>query len=379
MDPGSLPLRGLSGMTARFGSLLRKRRAANGHAPYSGAMTSILDPNAAVTLTVGPEQAGQRLDKALTLLAGEISRARLQQVIKEGGVSLNGAVFSDGSRKVVEGDTIALVMPAAKPADPVGQDIPLDVVYEDEHLIVIDKPAGLVVHPAGGHEDGTLVNALIAHCGESLSGIGGVRRPGIVHRLDKDTSGLLVVAKNDRAHQKLARQFADHGRTGPLQRAYLAIAWGVPRLREGTIDAPIERSTRNREKMTVVKEGRGREAITHIELLERYPPLLKGLDETEPLASLIECRLETGRTHQIRVHMSHIGHPLLGDQLYGSGFATKAVRLPADAQAALATLGRQALHAAILGFEHPASGEEMLFESEPPEDFANLQAALARL
>ncbi|MGX1743615.1 RluA family pseudouridine synthase [Bosea sp. NPDC055353] len=342
-------------------------------------MTSVSDPNAAVTLTVGPEQAGQRLDKALTLLAGEISRARLQQVIKEGGVSLNGAVFSDGSRKVVEGDTIGLVMPAAKPADPIGQDIPLDVVYEDEHLIVIDKPAGLVVHPAGGHEDGTLVNALIAHCGESLSGIGGVRRPGIVHRLDKDTSGLLVVAKNDRAHHKLAKQFADHGRTGPLQRAYLAIAWGVPRLREGTIDAPIERSTRNREKMTVVKEGRGREAITHIELLERYPPLLKGLNEMEALASLIECRLETGRTHQIRVHMSHIGHPLLGDQLYGSGFATKAVRLPADAQAALATLGRQALHAAILGFEHPASGEEMLFESEPPEDFANLQAALARL
>jgi 23S rRNA pseudouridine1911/1915/1917 synthase len=342
-------------------------------------MTSISDPNAAVTLTVGHEQAGQRLDKALALLAGEISRARLQQVIKEGGVSLNGAVTGDGSRKVIEGDEIALVMPAAKPPDPVGQDIPLDVVYEDEHLIVIDKPAGLVVHPAGGHEDGTLVNALIAHCGESLSGIGGVRRPGIVHRLDKDTSGLLVVAKNDRAHHKLAKQFADHGRTGPLQRAYLAIAWGVPRLREGTIDAPIERSTRNREKMMVVKEGRGREAITHIELLKRFPPLLKGLDEAEPLASLVECRLETGRTHQIRVHMSHIGHPLLGDQLYGSGFATKAVRLPADAQVALATLGRQALHAAILGFEHPATAEEMLFESEPPEDFANLQAALARL
>lgn len=342
-------------------------------------MTSISDPNAAVILTVGPEQAGQRLDKALALLAGEISRARLQQVIKEGGVSLNGAVAGDGNRKVAEGDEIALIMPAAKPADPVGQDIPLAVVYEDEHLIVIDKPAGLVVHPAGGHEDGTLVNALIAHCGESLSGIGGVRRPGIVHRLDKDTSGLLVVAKNDRAHHKLAKQFADHGRTGPLQRAYLAIAWGVPRLREGTIDAPIERSTRNREKMMVVQEGRGREAITHIELLKRFPPLLKGLDEAEPLASLVECRLETGRTHQIRVHMSHIGHPLLGDRLYGSGFATKAVRLPADAQVALATLGRQALHAAILGFEHPVSGEEMLFESEPPEDFANLQAALARL
>jgi 23S rRNA pseudouridine1911/1915/1917 synthase len=331
-----------------------------------------------VTLQIGAEQAGLRLDKALALLAGEVSRARLQQVIKEGGVSLNGAVTGDGSRKVAEGDVIALVMPEAKPAEPVGQDIPLDVVYEDEHLIVIDKPAGLVVHPAGGHEDGTLVNALIAHCGASLSGIGGVRRPGIVHRLDKDTSGL-VVAKNDRAHQKLAKQFADHGRTGPLQRAYLALAWGVPRLREGTIDAAIERSNRNREKMMVVKEGRGREAITHITLIERYPPLLKGLDETEPLASLIECRLETGRTHQIRVHMSHIGHPLLGDQLYGSGFATKAVRLPEEAREALAALGRQALHAAVLGFAHPASGEEMLFESDPPADFAKLQAALARL
>ncbi len=330
-------------------------------------MTAISDPDAGVTLTVG------------AVLAGEISRARLQQVIKEGGVRLNGAIASDGSRKVAEGDEIALVMPAARPADPVGQDIPLDVVYEDEHLIVIDKPAGLVVHPAGGHEDGTLVNALIAHCGESLSGIGGVRRPGIVHRLDKDTSGLLVVAKNDRAHQKLAKQFADHGRTGPLQRAYLALVWGVPRLREGTIDAPLERSNRNREKMTVVKEGRGREAITHIELIERYPPLLKGLDETEALASLIECRLETGRTHQIRVHMSHIGHPLLGDQLYGSGFATKAVRLPDEAREALAALGRQALHAAVLGFAHPATGEEMLFESTPPADFAELQAALARL
>lgn len=335
--------------------------------------------DAGVTLHVAAEQAGERLDKALAMLASEISRARLQQVIKEGGVRLNGVVASDGKRKVVEGDEISLVMPAARPPDPVGQDIPLDVVYEDDDLIVIDKPAGLVVHPAGGHEDGTLVNALIAHCGESLSGIGGVRRPGIVHRLDKDTSGLLVVAKNDRAHQKLAKQFADHGRTGPLQRAYLAIVWGTPRLREGTIDAPLERSNRNREKMAVVKEGRGREAITHITLIERYPPLLKGLDETEPLASLVECRLETGRTHQIRVHMSHIGHPLLGDQLYGSGFATKASRLPEQAREALVALGRQALHAAVLGFEHPVTGEEMLFESDPPADFANLQAALASL
>ncbi|HEY5795366.1 MAG TPA: RluA family pseudouridine synthase [Bosea sp. (in: a-proteobacteria)] len=335
--------------------------------------------DAGVTLHVAAEQAGERLDKALAMLASEISRARLQQVIKEGGVRLNGVVASDGKRKVVEGDEIALVIPAARPPDPVGQDIPLDVVYEDEHLIVIDKPAGLVVHPAGGHEDGTLVNALIAHCGMSLSGIGGVRRPGIVHRLDKDTSGLLVVAKNDRAHQKLAKQFADHGRTGPLQRAYLAIVWGFPRRPHGTIATQIERSNKNREKMMVVGEERGREAITHYTVIERYPPLLKGGEETEPLASLVECRLETGRTHQIRVHMSHIGHPLLGDQLYGSGFATKAGRLPEQAREALTALGRQALHAAVLGFEHPVTGEEMLFESDPPEEFANLQAALARL
>jgi 23S rRNA pseudouridine1911/1915/1917 synthase len=332
-----------------------------------------------VTLVVTADQAGTRLDKALTLLSVEISRARLQQVIKEGGVRLNGAVFTDGSRKVVEGDELALVMPEARPADPVGQDIPLTVVFEDDYLIVIDKPAGLVVHPAGGHEDGTLVNALIAHCGESLSGIGGVRRPGIVHRLDKDTSGLLVVAKTDKAHQGLAKQFADHGRTGPLERAYLAIAWGVPRRHNGTIAANLERSNRNREKMAVVAEDKGREAITHFTVIERYPALLKGGQETEPLASLIECRLETGRTHQIRVHMSHIGHPLLGDQLYGSGFMTKAVRLPEKARAALDALGRQALHAALLGFAHPVTGEDMHFESEPPEDFALLQAALAAL
>jgi 23S rRNA pseudouridine1911/1915/1917 synthase len=340
---------------------------------------TIADAASGVTLVVTAEQAGARLDKALTLLSVEISRARLQQVIKEGGVRLNGAVFTDGSRKVVEGDELALVMPDAKPADPVGQDIPLTVVFEDEYLIVIDKPAGLVVHPAGGHEDGTLVNALIAHCGESLSGIGGVRRPGIVHRLDKDTSGLLVVAKTDKAHHGLARQFADHGRTGPLERAYLAIAWGVPRRHNGTIAANLERSNRNREKMAVVAEDKGREAITHFTVIERYPALLKGTQETEPLASLIECRLETGRTHQIRVHMSHIGHPLLGDQLYGSGFMTKAVRLPDRARAALDALGRQALHAALLGFAHPVTGEDMHFESEPPEDFALLQAELSGL
>lgn len=334
---------------------------------------------AGVSLQVAAEQAGTRLDKALAMLAGEISRARLQQVIREGGVQLNGAVMADPSRKVAAGDLLTLVMPEAKPAAPIGQAIPLDVVYEDDALIVIDKPAGLVVHPAGGHEDGTLVNALIAHCGESLSGIGGVRRPGIVHRLDKDTSGLLVVAKTDKAHQGLAQQFADHGRTGPLERAYLALVWGAPRRQHGTIEAALERSNRNREKMTVVAEGRGREAITHFSLIERYPPLLRGHEETEAIASLVECQLETGRTHQIRVHMSHLGHPLLGDQLYGSGFMTKASRLPEGARDALAALGRQALHAKVLGFAHPVTGEEMYFEASPPEDFANLQTQLAML
>jgi 23S rRNA pseudouridine1911/1915/1917 synthase len=342
-------------------------------------MTSAAHPADPVTLHVGAAQAGERLDKALAALAGEISRARLQQVIRDGGVALNGETVADGKRKVAAGDELTLIMPEAKPAAPIGQDIPLTIVYEDAQLVVIDKPAGLVVHPAGGHEDGTLVNALIAHCGDTLSGIGGVRRPGIVHRLDKDTSGLLVVAKTDQAHRGLARQFADHGRTGPLQRAYLALVWGAPRLPQGTIDAPIERSNRNREKMQVVGAGKGREAITHIALLERYPPLLRGVAEAEALASLIECRLETGRTHQIRVHLAHIGHPLLGDGLYGSGFATKAARLPDGARAALGALGRQALHARLLGFEHPVTGEELVFESDPPSDFADLQSELARL
>lgn len=343
--------------------------------PASDAVTASGDS----VLVITAEQAGLRLDKALTLLAGEISRARLQQVIKEGGLRVDGAVVLDPSRKVAEGQELVLVMPEAKPPAPLGQDIPLAVVFEDEHLIVIDKPAGLVVHPAGGHEDGTLVNALIAHCGASLSGIGGVRRPGIVHRLDKDTSGLLVVAKNDKAHQGLAKQFADHGRTGPLERAYLAIVWGAPRRPHGTIEGNIERSNKNREKMMIVGEDRGREAITHFTVIERYPPLLKGREETEALASMVECRLETGRTHQIRVHMTHLGHPLLGDQLYGTGFMTKAARLPEGAREALTALGRQALHAAVLGFEHPVTLEELHFESEPPADFARLQAELASL
>jgi 23S rRNA pseudouridine1911/1915/1917 synthase len=249
------------------------------------------------------------------------------------------------------------------------EDIPLAIVYEDEALIVIDKAKGLVVHPAAGNQTGTLVNALISHCGASLSGIGGVKRPGIVHRLDKDTTGLLVVAKNDRAHRKLSAQFADHGRTGPLRRGYLAFVWGVPDRPRGTIDKPIDRHPHARDKMAV-REG-GREALTHWEVLERY----SGTDGA-PVASLLACRLETGRTHQIRVHLASIGHPLLGDDVYGPGFRTKANQLGPDAQAALKTLGRQALHAYLLTIEHPSEGKELAFRSELPDHLCRLRHSL---
>jgi 23S rRNA pseudouridine1911/1915/1917 synthase len=226
------------------------------------------------------------------------------------------------------------------------------------------------VHPAAGARSGTLVNALIAHCGDSLSGIGGVRRPGIVHRLDKDTTGLMVVAKTDRAHRSLAAQFADHGRTGPLERGYLAFAWGVPDRPRGTIDKPIDRHPRARERMAV-REG-GREAITHWEVVETY----RGTDG-RPVASLIACRLETGRTHQIRVHLASIGHPILGDHVYGPGFRTKAALLPEGARNALAGLARQALHAYLLGLEHPVTHERLTFQSDLPADLARLRQALA--
>jgi 23S rRNA pseudouridine1911/1915/1917 synthase len=226
------------------------------------------------------------------------------------------------------------------------------------------------VHPAAGHQTGTLVNALIAHCGDTLSGIGGVMRPGIVHRLDKDTSGVMIVAKTDKAHKSLSEQFADHGRTGDLERGYLAFVWGVPDRPRGTIEAPIDRHPHNREKMAV-RQG-GREAITHWELKQRYA----GADG-KPVASLIECRLETGRTHQIRVHLAHIGHPILGDETYATGFRTKAALLPKAAQEALRGLGRQALHAYLLAFQHPVSGEIQQFRSELPEPLARLRDSMS--
>ncbi len=318
---------------------------------------------------------GVRLDRYLAQkseIAGEaLSRTRLQGLIEEGKVLINGRIAKDGKTKVRAGFAITIDVPEAAPAEPMGENIPLNVIYEDDELIVIDKPAGLVVHPASGHETGTLVNALIAHCGESLSGIGGVRRPGIVHRIDKDTTGLLVIAKTDAAHQGLAALFADHGLTLPLEREYRAIVWGVPSRARGTVDAPLGRHATHREKQAVVTPDRGRNAVTHWELQERF--LGK---EGAPAAALLTCRLETGRTHQIRVHLAHIAHPLLGDPFYGTGFRTKAANLTEPARDALNMLGRQALHAARLGFEHPVTGEWMEFESEPPEDMQKLLAAL---
>jgi 23S rRNA pseudouridine1911/1915/1917 synthase len=320
------------------------------------------------TVTVAVEEDG-RIDRVLAARIPSLSRSRLKALILDGQVSIAAQTILDPSSQVKSGDVVRVNLPPAEDAEPQGEAIPLAIVYEDDALIVIDKPKDLVVHPSAGHATGTLVNALIAHCGASLSGIGGVKRPGIVHRLDKDTTGLLVVAKNDKAHRALSRQFADHGREGPLVRGYLAFAWGAPDRPKGTINAPLDRHPHNREKRTV-RVG-GREAITHWQLLEAFP----GRD-TKPVASLVACTLETGRTHQIRVHLAHIGHPILGDATYGTGFKTKSTLLPEPARNVLAALGRQALHAYLLGFEHPDSGEFMEFKSPLPADLAALHATL---
>ena len=329
-----------------------------------------MDPLAPFTDTVDAADAGARLDKWLAARLPDLSRSRLKALILDGSVTVAGTAADDPARKLKAGDSVGLTLPPPVAAEPQGEDIPLAIVHEDGDVVVIDKPAGLVVHPSAGHETGTLVNALIHHCGASLSGINGVLRPGIVHRLDKDTSGLLVIAKNDAAHKALAAQFADHGRSGPLERLYTAICWGVPSRAHGTIEGAIARSTINREKMAVVAEDKGRFAITHYEVRETFPG-----PDGKPVASLITCALETGRTHQIRLHMAHIGHPLLGDEVYGAGFKTKAARLAPGARAALEALGRQALHASDLGFETP-DGAFLEFHSDPPADFAALVAAL---
>jgi 23S rRNA pseudouridine1911/1915/1917 synthase len=320
-------------------------------------------------VTVDAAEAGERLDRVLAARVTALSRTRLKTLVLAGHVAIGGRTIRDPGHHVNAGDRLTVAVPPPEEAAPQAENIPLAIVHEDDDLVVIDKPKGLVVHPAAGNHTGTLVNALIAHCGASLSGIGGVKRPGIVHRLDKDTTGLMVVAKNDRAHQALAAQFADHGRSGPLERGYLAFVWGVPERPRGTIDKPLGRHRQTRERMTVRADGRA--AITHYEVLERF----LGSDG-EPVASLIACRLETGRTHQIRVHLAAIGHPLLGDQVYGAGFRTKAALLPAQARAALQDLGRQALHAYLLGFEHPITGQHLVYRSALPPDLDFLRNAL---
>ncbi len=295
---------------------------------------------------------GERLDKALSSATG-LSRERVKALMGEGRVDLVGKPTSQASLKVTEGMVWTVRVPATAPAEAQAQDIPLNIVFEDEHLIVVDKPAGLVVHPAAGNLDGTLVNALLHHCKGQLSGIGGVARPGIVHRIDKDTSGLLVVAKTDKAHEGLARQFADHS----IERAYLAIVGGLPKPLEGTIATHLGRSAHDRKKMAVLheKDQRGKHAVTHYKTLEK-------LDHS----SLIECRLETGRTHQVRVHMASIGHSLLGDPVYG--------RNPTPLRALMERIGfrRQALHAAVLGFQHPVTGQSVQFSSLLPADMEAL-------
>ena len=318
---------------------------------------------------VGGDEGSPRLDRVLAVLRPELSRSRLKALILAGSVTAKGNPVRDPAYHVVAGDTITIDVPEAVAPEPMGEDIALDIIYEDDDIIVIDKPKGLVVHPAAGHESGTLVNALIAHCGASLSGIGGVKRPGIVHRLDKDTSGLLVVAKNDAAHQSLSAQFADHGKTGEMRRGYLAFVWGAPNRQRGTVDAPIDRHPHAREKMAV-REG-GREAVTHWEVRETF----NGRDGN-PVASLLACQLETGRTHQIRVHLAHIGHPLMGDSVYGPHFKTKATHLAPKGRAALEALDRQALHAYLLVLEHPRTGEILHWESPLPEDLLLLQSTL---
>jgi 23S rRNA pseudouridine1911/1915/1917 synthase len=299
--------------------------------------------------------AGWRLDRALADALPTLSRERLKALIRSGAVETRGAAVRDPALKVKGGEALRVAVPEPTPAHNEAQDIPLTIVFEDDHLLVVDKPAGLVVHPAAGNLDGTLVNALLHHCAGKLSGIGGVARPGIVHRIDKDTSGILVVAKTDVAHEGLAKQFAAHS----IDRRYLAILSGVPKSSGGIVDAPLARSATNRKKIAIVEGGRGKRAVTHWKRLD----ILRD-------AALVECRLETGRTHQVRVHMASIGHPLLGDPVYGRAGKTHSKLL--------SELGfhRQALHAAELGFMHPVTKNRLSFSSPMPADMQELKRAL---
>lgn len=333
--------------------------------PTPGASLEDDEPDFAEVLVVdlGPESVGVRLDKALALAAPEFSRARIQALLAEGRVTFEGGAVTDGSSRARQG-LYLIVVPEPLPAEPQPEAIPLSVLFEDAHLIVIDKAAGMTVHPAPGNETGTLVNALLHHCGDTLSGIGGVLRPGIVHRLDKDTSGVMVAAKSDAAHQGLSALFAAHD----LERSYVALTRGQPRPASSRIESRIGRSNADRKKMAVLKTS-GRLAITDYRTMAAYGPAER------PLAARVSCRLHTGRTHQIRVHMAGQGAPVLGDPLYGSGPPAPAVR----AAMAEAGLTRQALHAAVLGFVHPVTGETLRFETPLPPDMARLEALLAEL
>ena len=318
-----------------------------------------------LTITAPPEAAGERLDRFLAAgleAPSPLSRTRLKALILDGTVTENGAAVIDPSQSVRAGAEYTLLLPPVREATPQAEDIPLDIMFEDDHIIVLNKPSGMVVHPSPGQPDGTLVNALIAHCGDSLTGIGGVLRPGIVHRLDKDTSGVMMAAKSEAAHQKLTEMFAAHD----LDRHYLAITWGMPPETEGRIEAALGRSTRDRKKQAVVPNGRY--AATNWTVIRRLPPF----------ASIVECRLETGRTHQIRVHMAHLGHGVIGDPMYGkpmrSGQMPDAVAR--DCLAEIRSFQRQALHAANLGFAHPVTGEALHFETPMPDEMAGLVAAI---
>jgi len=378
----------LSGQKAKAITMNRNQHKDEAASAAAAPASATGQPDAAcedAKLVVTAGDAGQRLDRFLARRFAQLSRTRLQVLIRTGRVSLlqqamsdtAGAastaaglgqrVVSDPGAKLHEGEVYGIDMPPLEPAEPLPEQMQLAIAFEDDHLIVVNKPAGLVVHPAPGHGCGTLVNGLLAHCGDSLSGIGGVRRPGIVHRLDKDTSGLLVVAKTDAAHQGLSQQFQAHGRDGRLSRRYRALVWGVPAPALGVINVPLGRSGSNRLKIAVMREGQGRPAVTRYKTLAGY---CNG--DGRPLVALLDCELETGRTHQIRVHLAHLRHPLLGDKIYAAGFAASTSKLNGRQFAALRQLGRQALHAAHLGFEHPATGERLSFEAAPPADMQAL-------
>ena len=318
--------------------------------PGSPAVLSAQGARHHVAIT--PSDGNDRLDKALACALPSLSRSRIRALIEAGLVSCDGRTVDDPSRRVKPGQSFDILVPYPTPAMPEPQAIDLVVVHEDRALLVVDKPAGMVVHPAAGNRDGTLVNALLAHCADELSGIGGVARPGIVHRLDKDTSGLMVVAKTDAAHAALAAQFAERTRS----RTYLAVVRGAPSRAEGEVDLPIGRDPRNRKRMAAVRQG-GKAAVTRYRIMRRFGPL-----DRPPLAALLECSLATGRTHQIRVHLAAIGHPVLGDPLYGGGRRGDA----------LPGLSRQALHAARLRFVHPTTQEPVMYESGLPNDIKGL-------